>query len=383
MNPLEVTFWILATFVVYTYAGYPLLLLVLGRLGRRPSRSVEPYAGSVSVILAAHNEEKVIQRRVSELIKLVNSRSGAGEVIVVSDGSTDDTPRMARDLVGTDGGKVIELPASWGKSAALTVGAGVARSEVLVFADARQTWAPDTLHQLLESFSDPTVGAVSGDLVIESAPGVLAGVGAYWRYEKWLRRQECSVRSMISVSGSISAVRRRLFRPIPPGTILDDVYWPLLVAMQGYRVVHQTQAVAYDRLPQRVGDEFRRKVRTLSGNLQLIARLPAVLLPWRNPVWLQFLSHKIFRLLVPWALCGLLVLSFMLPGLVYTAAFAAQVLFYVGAAVGLLWGVGCRLRLVTAAGAFLVLNAAAWMAWWTWITGRSSRSWVKVNYAKG
>jgi poly-beta-1,6-N-acetyl-D-glucosamine synthase len=382
MNLLEVTFWILAAFVVYTYAGYPLLLLALGRLGRKVSPSAEPFTGSVSVILAAHNEEKVIQRRVSELTKLVNSRGGVGEVIVVSDGSTDNTLRVARDLVGAEGW-VIELPTGWGKAAALTVGAGVARSEVLVFADARQTWAPDTLQQLLEKFSDPTVGAVSGDLVIESAPGVLAGVGAYWRYEKWLRRQESRVGSMISVSGSISAVRRSLFRPIPPGTILDDVYWPLLVAMQGYRVVHQTQAVAYDRLPQRVGDEFRRKVRTLSGNFQLIARLPAVLFPWRNPVWLQFLSHKIFRLMVPWALCGLLVLSFTLPGLVYTAAFAAQVLFYVVGAAGLLWGLGCRLRLVTAAGAFLVLNAAAWLAWWTWITGRSSRSWVKVKYVGG
>jgi biofilm PGA synthesis N-glycosyltransferase PgaC len=382
MNPLEALFWFLAAFVVYTYAGYPLLLLALGRAGRRPAQAAGPFTGSVSVILAAHNEGKVIRRRVAELAELVQARGGAGEVIVVSDGSTDGTPGLARAGAGADV-RVIELPTSRGKAAALTVGAGVARSDVLVFADARQTWSPDALHRLLEQFADPTVGAVSGDLVIESAPGVLAGVGAYWRYEKWLRGQESRVGSTIGVSGSISAVRRGLFRPIPPGTILDDVYWPLRVAMQGYRVVHETRAVAYDRLPPRVGDEFRRKVRTLSGNLQLLARLPAALVPWHNPVWLQFLSHKIFRLLVPWALCGLLLLSAVLPGLLYTAAFWGQVLFYVLGVASLRWGVGGRGRLLTAAGAFLVLNAAAWLAWWTWITGRSSRSWVKVNYAGG
>src|SRR5438132_2819396 len=119
---------------------------------------------------------------------------------------------------------------------------------------------------------------------------------------------------MVGATGAISALRRELFRPIPAGTIVDDVYWPLQVALQGFRVVLDPRALAYDRLPERTRDEFRRKVRTLSGNLQLVARLPETLLPWRNPVWFQFVSHKLLRLVVPWALLGLLATSALLPG---------------------------------------------------------------------
>src|SRR5207248_2251639 len=133
-------------------------------------------------------------------------------------------------------------------------------------------------------FADPEVGAVSGDLTLTSA-GVLGGVGLYWRFEKWLRKKESRLWAQVGVSGSISAVRRKLFRPIPRGTILDDVYWPMQVVLQGYRVVHDSEACAFDRLPPRPGDEFRRKVRTLAGNIQLLTLLPALLLPWRNPVW--------------------------------------------------------------------------------------------------
>ena len=114
-------------------------------------------------------------------------------------------------------------------------------------------------------------------------------------------------------------------RAIPAGTLLDDVYWPLTVALAGHRVVHDERALAYDRLPERAADEFRRKVRTLAGNLQLAARLPTALLPWRNPVWVQFLSHKLARLVVPWAMLGLLASNvFLLDSSGYAAAFAAQ-----------------------------------------------------------
>ncbi len=115
-------------------------------------------------------------------------------------------------------------------------------------------------------------------------------------------------------------MRRELFRPIPNGTILDDVYWPLAVAMGGHRVIHDERARAFDRLPVRVRDEFRRKVRTLCGNFQLLARLPSALLPWRNPNWWQFVSHRIMRLLVPWALIGLAVSVVVLEGPVYRLA---------------------------------------------------------------
>ena len=384
----EVIFWLSAACVVYTYIGYPVLLAVMARLWPRATTGVgHPPALPVSVVLAAHNEESRIGDRIRELVALVAARPAAGEVIVVSDGSTDSTvaeAQAAADAESATGGmvpvRVLVQEPKLGKAVALNRAHAAAAHPVLVFADARQTWAPDAIERITENFADPSVGAVSGDLVVDSAPGVMAGVGLYWRFEKWLRRTESRFDSMVSVTGSISAVRRELYRPIPTGTILDDVYWPLAVAMRGHRVVHDPEARAYDRLPEKARDEFRRKVRTLAGNYQLMARMPASLVPWRNRVWWQFVSHRALRLIVPWALLALLAASASLEGWLYRTAFWSQAALYFLGLAGTLRPVGSRSRLASGIASFLVLNAAAWFAFWVWASGRSLRSWGKVRY---
>jgi len=150
--------------------------------------------------------------------------------------------------------------------------------------------------------------------------------------------------------------------------------------MQGRRVVYDEGAIAYDRLPGRAKDEFLRKVRTLSGNFQLAAVLPQAMLPWRNPIWAQFLSHKLLRLVVPWMLLAVFATSGLLQGAFYGSAFVAQVVFYGLAALVLSVGAGSRWRVATAAAGFVVLNAAAWLAFWVWISGRTAGSWKKVAY---
>jgi cellulose synthase/poly-beta-1,6-N-acetylglucosamine synthase-like glycosyltransferase len=383
MDPLEIVFWVCFAVVGYTFLGYPLLLAAAGHLWGRPRR-IAPGPASVSVVLAVHNEEKGLGRRLEELIALVRSTASPGEIIVVSDGSTDGSVEVARQFEA-QGVRVVALNPNQGKAAALSRAIGEARHDIVVFADARQHWADDALARLLENFADPYVGAVSGDLVLETAPGVLSGVGVYWRFEKWLRRAESCVASQVGVTGAISAARRTLLPPaIPAGTLLDDVYWPLWVAMRGYRVVHDERAVAFDRLPDRPRDEFRRKVRTLAGSYQLMALLPRSLLPWRNPVWLQWVSHKLLRLAMPWALLGMLVSSFFLssgPYGLYSWLFLAQVISYCVALFGLV-AVGPRARLLGVPASLLVLNAAAWLAFWVWITGRAGKSWRKVDYSE-
>src|SRR5262249_42480436 len=150
--------------------------------------------------------------------------------------------------------------------------------------------------------------------------------------------RESQIGSQVGVTGAISAVRRELFRAIPQGTLLDDVYWPLQVALAGYRVVHDSRAIARDRLPERPRDELRRKVRTLAGNFQLMTRLPAALLPWRNPVWWQLVSHKLLRLAVPWALLLTLVMGARLEGWFYRAVVSAEVFGLALGVAGLLAG---------------------------------------------
>ena len=205
------------------------------------------------------------------------------------------------------------------------------------------------LARLVENFADPAIGAVSGDLVLESAPGVLAGVGLYWRFEKWLRKQESRLGSQVGVTGAISAVRRPLFQPIPPGTLLDDVYWPMRVVLQGYRVVHDERAKAFDRLPEMPRDEFRRKVRTLAGNFQLLTLLPvAALFPWSNRVWWQWLSHKLMRLAVPWALLGMLISCVFLTEDIYQIFLWLQLAGYGVGLLGLIPPLGRSVRLLGA-----------------------------------
>src|SRR5262249_35995770 len=162
----------------------------------------------------------------------------------------------------------------------------------------------------------------------------------------------------------ISAVRRQLFQPIPPGTLLDDVYWPMRVVLQGYRVVHDERAKAFDRLPEKTQDEFRRKVRTLAGNYQLLTLLPgAALFPWSNGVWWQWISHKLLRLVVPWALLVMLATSFFLGGF-YQIFFVVQSVCYFLAVLGMAPALGRAIKPLGTAASFLVLNAAAWLAFW-------------------
>jgi cellulose synthase/poly-beta-1,6-N-acetylglucosamine synthase-like glycosyltransferase len=379
MGTTELCFWLCALGIFYVFAGYPLLLVAASRLFGTRRRRRHRIPRAVSVVIAAHNEEDYIERRLDELAAHIEAAGLDGEVIVVSDGCTDETVALARAFLKGNV-RVLEQPSKAGKAAALNAGCAAAVHDIIVFADARQSWDANALPLLLENFADPEVGAVSGDLVVDSDPGLMAGVGLYWRFEKWLRRQESHAFSTVGVTGAICAVRRTLFQPLPRGIILDDVYWPLRVIMQGYRVVHEHRAHAHDRLPDRTWDEFRRKVRTLSGNFQLLTYLPTALLPWRNRVWFELLSHKLLRLAVPWLLMAAFVLSALLSEPVYQVLFWSQAGLYLMGLAGLWTPLGSRLRPAGAAASFLVLNAAAWLAFWVWISGNSGRSWHKVAY---
>jgi hypothetical protein len=154
------------------------------------------------------------------------------------------------------------------------------------------------------------------------------------------------------------------------------------VVLQGFRVEHDDEAIAFDRLPESARDEFRRKIRTLSGNFQLVARLPSVILPWRNPIWIQFVSHKLLRLAVPWALLLLLICGFALEGRFYRLCAYSQLAFYAIALAGVLGGSRVHSRVTSTFGSFLILNAAAWLAFWVWVAGRADRTWTAARYGR-
>jgi len=360
---MTVLFWVSAALVLYVYAGYPCLVAAWARLvDRQPRRA--PFASgcwpSISIVIAARNEARRLPARVANL--LAQDYPGDREIIVVSDGSTD-RPADALAAFGPSV-RLIELPAG-GKPAALNAGVAAACGDVLVFADARQRFAPGALVALVENLSDPSVGGVTGELILDceersdSDSRVGDGIGLYWRYEKSMRRNESRVWSTLGATGAIYAIRRSLWRPLPGAALLDDVLAPMRIVLAGSRVVFDDRARAYDRASDDAAAETRRKKRTLAGNYQILAQEPRLLLPVANPVWLQYISHKVGRLVVPWALMLLLISSLVLAGsgAMYAIALGAQLVFYALAAAGA--ALEARQRMSRVAFTFVILNFSA------------------------
>jgi biofilm PGA synthesis N-glycosyltransferase PgaC len=360
---MTVLFWISAALVLYVYAGYPCLVAAWARLvDRQPRRAPFPSGRwpSISIVIAARNEARRLPARVANL--LAQDYPGDREIIVVSDGSTDGTASALAAFGPAV--RLIELPAG-GKPVALNAGIAAARGDVIVFADARQRFAPGSITALVENFSDDSVGGVTGELILdcEERPDaesrVGEGIGLYWRYEKSMRRNESRVWSTLGATGAIYALRRSLWRPLPPTTLLDDVLAPMRTVLAGSRVVFDDRARAYDRASDDAAAETRRKKRTLAGNYQILAQEPRLLLPFANPVWLQYISHKVGRLLVPWGLMTLLLSSLLLAGsgAVYAVALVAQLVFYALAAAGA--ALQAQQRMSRVAFTFVILNFSA------------------------
>jgi cellulose synthase/poly-beta-1,6-N-acetylglucosamine synthase-like glycosyltransferase len=330
---MERLFWASVLLIAYVYAGYPVLLALWSRVAGRAPRPAVPDRfryPTLSVVVAARNEASRLVPRVENLLELTYPHPI--EVIIVSDGSTDGT----REAVLTFGNRVryLEVPRG-GKPRALNAGVAAARGDIVVFADARQRFANDALLALASNFADPVVGAVTGELMLDCElrdvpeSTVADGVGLYWKYEKWMRRHESLVWSTLGATGAIYAMRRQLWRPLPPDTLLDDVLAPMRVVLEGKRVVFDERARAFDRVAD-AASESRRKTRTLAGNYQILALEHRLLIPIVNPVWLQYVSHKLGRLVVPWALVTTFVSSAVLAPHQwrYALALLVQLCFY-------------------------------------------------------
>ena len=330
---VEAFFWTSLLCIAYVYAGYPLLLMVWRRLARRPvhKRYQEP---SVSLVIAMHNERKNVRAKLENCFEL-DYPSDKLQVIVSLDAPTDGTDVLVRDYA-VRGVDVVHSPVRRGKSAALNSGVAVATGEVLLFADARQLFDKSAVRELVGNFADESVGSVSGELFLLDEQGKESSdaVGAYWRYEKGLRAMESDIHSVPGASGAIYAIRRELFVPLDPETILDDVVIPMRIVLGGKRAIFDPAARAYDVASHNPELEYGRKTRTLTGNYQLFAQMPELLVPWRNPIFVQMVSHKLGRLLVPYCLATLFISNLFLLHGFYLMVLVCQILWYVLAGAG-------------------------------------------------
>lgn len=391
VSAVEVLAMFCAGGILAVWLFYPLVIAALASVrrtggGASPETRATVRPRTVSIIIATCDDARTVRARVRDCLRAAPD-PGALEVVVGLDAGNARTTAHELTIpddeaephsgLGSGTVRVVQGDAPGGKAATLNAAVRAARGDLLVFTDAGQCFEPDAIARLAEAFEDERVGAASGRL--ELGGGARRSLaGRYWSYERWLRRCEATLHSCVGATGAIWAVRRSLWQPLPPRLILDDVYAPMRVVLSGYRVAFVDAARALD---QRVSDrtrEYHRKVRTLTGVVQLCCWLPQLLLPSRNPLWVQFVFHKLLRLLTPYWLLGLLACGTLLgvhwlqsrPALAAVPVLALAAVSAAGKARALrvaremlLWGFTLQLAVVAAG-----VNAARGR-WDVWRTG--------------
>ncbi|MBN9520334.1 glycosyltransferase family 2 protein [bacterium] len=377
---LQVTCWVCLGLVLYTYAGYPVLIRCLSAaLGqrRRPPAGDPAALPQVSLLIAAHNEAPVIAARIENALALdyPNDRL---EVVVATDGCTDATADVVRGFAGR-GVRLLEYGRRRGKTAVLNESIPRLAGEVVILSDANTLMAPDAARALVRWFRNPRVGVVCGRLVLTDPASGLNSDGLYWRYETFLKTCESRLGALLGANGGIYALRKACFRPVPGNTIVDDFVIPLTARLEtGCAILYDPEAVAHEETPPALDAEFRRRVRIGAGGFQSLGRLWRLLNPARGWVAFTFLSHKILRWGCPLFLVGSLVTSgLLLEHTLYRALFVGQLAFYALSGLLSFSPPGVRvlrpLRLTTM---FTGMNLALLVGFWRWARGGVGGAWV-------
>jgi cellulose synthase/poly-beta-1,6-N-acetylglucosamine synthase-like glycosyltransferase len=339
----------------YVLFGFPVILGLLARRSNKPIRK-QLRPASVTVLIPVRNGARWISAKISSLLNS-NYPGDLLDILVVSDGSEDGTEQIVRDY-GDGRVRLLSLPPS-GKATAVSRGLRETRGDFIVLTDVRQEFDPDAIARLIACFADPSVGLVTGELVIRAGTtSEEYNTGLYWKYEKWIRRKLNQIDAMLGATGSIYAIRPELACAIPPDILLDDVYLPFKVAEQGYRLYFEDEAKAYD-FPTSLQSEFWRKVRTQAGVYQILLHFPWLVSP-TNRRFIYFVSHKLGRLLLPFFLLAALLSSFWLPRPWNAIALGCQSLFYAIAAADAILPERSAIKSISSpARTFVVLVAAA------------------------
>jgi len=288
--------------VVYTFAGYPAIIALAARLRPRPVRSDPAHVPRVTVIIAAHNEQDVIEGKLADTLAL-DYPADRLEVVVVSDGSDDSTPERARRVPGVT---VLHQPERRGKLVAMNRAFDATDGDVVVFSDANNRYSATALRELVAPFADPTVGVVTGRKAIDDGSGraLDQAEGLYWRYESQIKAWESAAGSVTAAAGEILAFRRSAYQRPRPGMLTEDFVQVMLAAEAGWRVIYAPAAVSLERASSTIDDEAVRRSRLVAGRWQAIWHILPRLARRRPGLAWQIVSHKAARPLIPWALAA-------------------------------------------------------------------------------
>jgi len=392
VEPLAIwLFWISASLIFYSYFLYPCILFALysisqirrdwqylsGRRDRRINTLRSEELPSVSLVIAAYNEERRLPDRIINIRDLEYPKDKL-EVIIVSDGSDDRSNEIltrARD----EQIRAVLLPLRKGKANALNVGVSQATSGILIFSDAATLFAPDSIQKMVRHFSDSKIGVVCGLLKFKATAESQQTEGVYWKYETIIRLMEARFGATMTASGALYALRRQCFEPLSSDTVIEDFVVPMRARQLGYSVIFDPEATAIEYAAPSVSGEFTRRVRLAVGSFRAIGELIRVRMDFMTR--LAFISHKLLRWLVPFFLIAFLLSNiFLVKAVPYRVALLTQSLFYLWAAVGYMFREPMkRIRFGLLGYFWLAMNVAFLVGFWKYLFGRQDSAWKRVE----
>jgi cellulose synthase/poly-beta-1,6-N-acetylglucosamine synthase-like glycosyltransferase len=373
----EIIFWLSAAALSYTYAGYPLLLLIMSRLRPREVHRAD-FTPAVTVIITAYNEEHDLTAKLENTLALDYPRELL-EIIVASDCSTDRTDEIARTF-GERGVRLVRQPQRLGKTAAQNMAVAEARAEIILFSDATSLYEPDVLRVMMPSFADPTVGCVAGRLIYVDPADSRIGRGArsYWGYETFLKEHESRICSLIGASGCLYAVRRSAYVPLYAEACSDFIIATKMVE-QNLRAVYEPAAVCTEETNRRSDKELKMRVRVIAQTLTDLWRHRVMMNPFRSGFYaVQLVSHKVMRYAVPFFLIAILATSASLArySVLCSVVFVAQLACYLSAlGAWLLERAGVHSRMLALPQYFVLSNLAALIAFYQFLRGERYAHW--------
>jgi cellulose synthase/poly-beta-1,6-N-acetylglucosamine synthase-like glycosyltransferase len=368
--------------VVYAYALYPALLRLLARLFGR--LSIPPSSGAelpfISLLIAAHDEQAVIGERIQNALALDYPPERL-EVIIASDGSEDRTAEIVLECRDPRV-RLLNFPERRGKALVLNDAMREARGDLVLLSDANTFTDPDAARKLVRWFANPKVGAVCGKLILTDPKSGANADGIYWKYETFLKRHESLLGALLGANGAIYAIRKELFQPIAPNTIVDDFVIPLLAKQRsGCDIIYDTQAIAREESAPNVASEFRRRARIGAGGWQAIGMLWPLLNPARGWIAFTFFSHKVLRWICPFLLIATFVSTLLLSARrVFAVLLVAQVVLYGVALFGdRIPGKTPLGRIAKVVQLFVGMNVALLFGFFRWISGPQTGMWNRTQ----
>lgn len=398
MITLKIIFWILLFIVFYAYIGYGIVLFLMIKIKRifkigRKKQTIPDYEPEVTLFVAAYNEKDYVHDKVKNSLELEYPKDKVKQVWV-TDGSDDGTPEILKEYSDM-GIEVYHEDARGGKIGAMNRGLQFVKSPIVIFSDGNTMLGKESIQRIVNMFSDPKVGCVSGEKrIYQKDKDTAAGTeGIYWKYESTLKKWDAELYSVVGAAGELFAIRTELFQHVEKDTLLDDFMISLRVAMRGYTIQYDPEAYAIETSSANVKEELKRKIRISAGGIQSILRLAALLNIFKYGLLsFQYISHRVLRwTLAPLALPLLLIINtyitynsgFLNFDDIFTFLFYGQIVFYVFALLGWYFeNKEIKIKLLFIPYYFFIMNLSVFLGLKRFLKGKQSVNWERAKRGK-